>query len=79
MLPKVGVGKKMYRSVWPYRGGWIQKVGGGVCIKASGNILASENISLKLFMAHLKIIELLIFWYIVDEHHIAQLKEVSNF
>ena len=35
--------------------------GGGVCITASGNILASGNISLKLFVAPLEIIELLTF------------------
>ena len=40
---------------------------------ASGNFLASGNISFKLFMAHLELIELLSFWYIVAEHHIAQL------
>ena len=48
-------------------------------ITAGGNILASGNICLKLFMVPLEIMELLIFWYIVDEHHIAQLKEVSKF
>ena len=45
----------------------------GVCITASGNILASGNISLKLIMAPLEAIELLIFWYVVAEHHIVQL------
>ena len=44
-----------------------------LCITASGNFLASGNISLKLFMAPLETIELLIFWYVVAEHHIAQL------
>ena len=44
----------------------------GVCTTASGNILASGNISLKLFMAPLETIELLIFWYVVAEYHIAQ-------
>ena len=34
----------------------------GVCITASRNILASENISLKQFMALLETIELLTFW-----------------
>ena len=33
----------------------------GVCITASGNILASGNISLKLFLAPLETIELLTF------------------
>ena len=32
----------------------------GVCITASGNILASRNISLKLFMAPLETIELFV-------------------
>ena len=44
-----------------------------MCITASGNILTSENISLKLFMAPLETIELLIFSYVVAENHIAQL------
>ena len=35
---------------------------GGVCITASGNILESGNISLKLFMALLERIKLLTFW-----------------
>ena len=37
----------------------------GVCITASGNILASGNISLKLFMAPLETIELLTFRYVL--------------
>ena len=41
--------------------------GVGVCITASGNI------SLKLFMAFLETTELLIFWYVVAEHHFARL------
>ena len=45
----------------------------GVCITASGDILASVNISRNLFMAPLEIIELLIFWHILVEHHIEQL------
>ena len=44
-----------------------------MCITASGNILASGNISLKLIRAPLETIELLIFWYVVAEYHIAQL------
>ena len=40
---------------------------------ASGNILASGNISLKLFMAHLETIELLTFRCVVAEHHFEQL------
>ena len=44
-----------------------------LCITGSRNILASGNISLKLFMAPLETTELLIFWYVVAEHHIAQL------
>ena len=47
--------------------------GGVVCIEASGNILASGNISLSLFMAPLEITELLIFGHILDGHHIVQL------
>ena len=39
----------------------------------SGNILTSGSISLKLFIAPLETIELLTFWYVVAEHHIAQL------
>ena len=39
----------------------------GVCITASGNILASGKISRNLFMAPLEIIELLIFWHILVE------------
>ena len=50
-----------------------------MCITASGNILASENISLKTFMAPLETIEWLTFWYVVAEHHFAQLEEFSNF
>ena len=43
-----------------------------LCITASGNILASGNISLKLFMAPLETIELsLTFWYVVTEHQIT--------
>ena len=42
-------------------------------IIASENILANGNIWLKLFMAPLKTIELLTFWYVVAEHHFAQL------
>ena len=38
-----------------------------LCITASGNI------SLKLFKALLETIVLLIFWYVVAEHHIVQL------
>ena len=44
-----------------------------MCIMASVNILASGNISLELLMAPLETIELLIFWYVVAEHHIAEL------
>ena len=44
-----------------------------LCITARGNILASGNILLKLFMARLETIELLNFWYVVAEHHFAQL------
>ena len=44
-----------------------------ICITVSGNILASGNMSLKLFMAPLEKIELLTFWYVVAEHHSAQL------
>ena len=47
--------------------------GGVVCIEAIGNILASGNISLSLFMAPLEIRELLIFGHILDGHHIVQL------
>ena len=47
--------------------------GEGVCITASGKILANGNISLKLFLEPLETIELLIFRYVVAEHHIAQL------
>ena len=64
------------------RSGWASSASGThaqVRITASGNILASGNISLKLFMALLETIELLIFWYVVDENHIAQLYEVSIF
>ena len=43
------------------------------CITASGNILTSENISLKLFMAPFKTIELSTFWYVMAEHNFAQL------
>ena len=42
-------------------------------ITASGNMLTSGNISLKLFMAPLETVELLTFWYVVAEHHIAPL------
>ena len=45
----------------------------GVCITASGNILACGNISLKLFMAPLETIKVLTFWYVVAEHPFAQL------
>ena len=34
--------------------------------------MAGGNISLKLFMAPSETIELLTFWYIVAEHHFAQ-------
>ena len=44
-----------------------------LCITASANILDSGSISLKLFIAPLETIELLTFWYIVAEHHFAQL------
>ena len=44
-----------------------------LCTTASGNIFASGNISLKLFIVPLEIIELLTFWYVVAGHHIAQL------
>ena len=43
------------------------------CITASGNILTSENISLKLFMAPFETIELLTLWYVMAEHDFAQL------
>ena len=46
---------------------------------ASGNILASRNISLKLFMAPLETIEQVIFWYVVAEPDTTQLQQVSNF
>ena len=39
----------------------------GVCTTASGNILASGNISLQLFMAPLETMKLLTFWYVVAE------------
>ena len=45
----------------------------GGCITAGGSILASGNISLKLFMAPLETTELLTFWYVVTEHHFPQL------
>ena len=45
----------------------VSRKGGGGCITASGNI------SLKLFMAPSETMELLIFWYVVAEYHIAQL------
>ena len=51
----------------------ILKIYLGVCITASGNIRASRNISLNLFMVPLETIELLIFWYDVAGYHIAQL------
>ena len=51
----------------------------GVHWKIHGNILANGNISLKLFMAPLETTDLLIFWYVVAEHHFVQLKEVSDF
>ena len=55
-------------------GQWkLSKFQDPLCITASGNILARGNISLKLFMAPLETIEPLTFWYVVDEHHIAQL------
>ena len=44
-----------------------------LCITASGNILASVNISLKLFVAPLETIELVTFCHVVAEHHFAQL------
>ena len=45
--------------------GWWRMEEGGECITASANILASGNISLKLFMAPpSETIELLIFWYV---------------
>ena len=50
-----------------------------MCITGSGNILASGNISLKLFMVTFETIELLTFSYVVAEHHTAELYEVSNF
>ena len=50
-----------------------------VYITANRNILACGNISLKLFMPPLETLELLTFWYVVAEHHFAQLSEVSNF
>ena len=40
---------------------------------AGGNILASGKISLKLFMASSETVKLLAFWYVVAEHHFAQL------
>ena len=43
-----------------------------MCITANGNILAGENISLKLLMAPLEAIELLTFWYVVAQDHVAQ-------
>ena len=54
-------------------GGKNEKPRRGLCITASGNILASGNISLELFRAPLETIELLTFWYVVAEHHFAQL------
>ena len=45
----------------------VSREGAGGCITASGNI------SLKLFMAPSETMELLIFWYVVAEYHIAQL------
>ena len=50
-----------------------------VCITASGNILASGTIRLKLLMPLLQAIELFPFRYIVTEHHIAQLWEFFKF
>ena len=47
--------------------------GEGGSITASGNILASGNISLKLFMAPLETMELLTFWSVVAENQFAQL------
>ena len=44
-----------------------------LCTMASGNILASGNISLKLIMALLETIELLTLQYEVADHHIVQL------
>ena len=40
---------------------------------ASGNILPSGKIPLKLFMVPLETIELLTFRHVVAEHHFAQL------
>ena len=50
----------------------------GMCITASGNILACGNILEKLFMATLETIELLTFWYIIAAHHIAQLRILTG-
>ena len=63
---------KKYHFMWKKHN--KQKVSKSpLCITASGNTLASGNISLKLFMAPLETIELLTFWYVVAEHHFAQL------
>ena len=40
---------------------FLNNIFDGVCITAGGNILASGNISLKLFMAPLETIDLLMF------------------
>ena len=48
------------------------------CITASGNILASGNISLKLFTAPLETIELLTFSYVLAESHFVQLHRSSH-
>ena len=45
----------------------------GLCIMASGNILASGNISSKLIMTLSETIELLTLRYEVADHHIVQL------
>ena len=50
-----------------------------VCITASGNIVASGTICLKLLMPLLQALELFPFRYIVTEHHIAQLWEFFEF
>ena len=69
MSPKIQRNFQIYISV-PLR---ISLGKSTLCITASGNILAGGSISVKLFMAPLEAIELLTFWYVVAERHIAQL------
>ena len=50
-----------------------------LCITASGNILASGNFLKKLLKVPLETIELLIFWYVVAEHHLRNYRRFSTF